>query len=714
MRRLGYLLPIVLVILTHAGCSKTSKPSNTDGGIGGGGMAVGSGGRATGGATTGSSGTLGSGGGSGGVGLVLGTGGAGSGGFAPLSGGTLGGRGGSAPGSDGSLAGSEASASDLGGMAGGRGGISGGGTVVGGGGAGGSTGLDAADGGGEPIDTDRPSLDARELPEGGGDSADVPASSEASSEGEGDAVDARASADAADAIEAHTVSSVPDYLIVAADNLAASAKRYRDFRRAGGFNVDLAMVADVVGDAADAASAVERMITHVRARFQARDTARPMYLLLFGDAQGTWPGDRSGVPSGTWRDPTGSSSVVSDNLFADMDGDDVPDLAVGRITADSDTEADLVRAKVADYESTREAGEWNRRINIFASTSGMGALVDQAIESVVYDITDAVPYDFDETMTYARQTSPYVYVPELFSDQVYRRINEGSLLVAYVGHGSPDGFAKLDWNGTAYPILDTGHLDKLDVSHRSPILLFVACSTGAFAGAECISEKILSGAKAPTAILSSTEVSDPYANALFTYEVSQALTAGRAPTIGDAFLQAKRRMLTNTDSIRQKIELLAALLVTGSAKDALKHSHLHMYTLFGDPGMAVSYPGSVAVAVGPTPAGAGTNLTVTATLPALVAAGEATVTLESARRTIVSPIATVPPDGDATRDSVIMKNYENANNKVVAGAALQVAGSSLSATLTVPANLPVGQYYVKVLVRAGSSDYAGSTVLTVN
>jgi len=46
-------------------------------------------------------------------------------------------------------------------------------------------------------------------------------------------------------IDSWTVSSGPDFLIVAADNLAASAKRYRDFRRASGFNVDLAMVGDI-------------------------------------------------------------------------------------------------------------------------------------------------------------------------------------------------------------------------------------------------------------------------------------------------------------------------------------------------------------------------------------------------------------------------------------------------------------------------------------
>jgi hypothetical protein len=544
-----------------------------------------------------------------------------------------------------------------------------------------------------------PAMDAAGL-DGG-----VDAAGDASSVGLDGSVDATR--------DVRTVSSVPDYLIVTADDLIGSATRYRVFRQASGYNVDVTTVGEIVGEAADATTASARIRDHVRARYQARDSTRPMYLLLLGDAQATWPGDGSGVPSGSWLDTSTGSPVVSDNVFADVDGDDVPDLAVGRITADSDAEVDLVRGKVAAYEANRDLGVWDRRLSIFASTSGMGDLVDTAIEGLVYDITEAIPYAYDVTMTYARQSSPYVYVPEQFSSQVYRRINEGALLVAYVGHGSHNGFASLDWNGTSYPILDTSQLDRLVVTHRSPILVFVACATGAFAGEESISERILALPEAPTAIFSSTQDSHPYANAMFIHEVAQAFTVDRAGTVGDAFVLAKRRLLQGTDTVRLRIEAVAALLVNASAKEALKRSHLHMYTLFGDPAMAVSYMGTAAVTVTPAEAHVGATLNVTATFPALASAGQAIVTLESTRRTVLGPIATVPADGDANRDAVIVENYQNANDKVAAEITLPVAGSSLSATLAVPSSLPPGSYVVKVFVADGEGDAGGSTPLTV-
>ena len=504
-----------------------------------------------------------------------------------------------------------------------------------------------------------------------------------------------------------------DYAIVAADALAASAARYRDFRAGDGHQVDLALTSAVVGDATDVATASARLHDHVQALYDARDPGRPFFLLLLGDAQTEWPGDGTGVPTGTWTDPSTAAPVTSDNVYADLNGDDIPELAVGRITADSDAEADQVREKVAAYESPREVGPWDRRLNVFASTSGYGEPADSIIEGLAFDIVESVPYDYDVTMTYARQASPYVYVPEEFSDQVYHRINEGALLVAYIGHGYTGGFATLSWSGVSYPILDTAHLENIAVTHKTPILLFVACSTGAFDGAESVSERILVGADAPSAILSSTEESDPYANAIFVYESAQAFTALRAPTVGEAFVLAKQRMLGNDDSVRQQIDAVAAYISTPTQEDALKHSHEHMYTLFGDPAMAVVYAGvstDVTVTGAATP---GTDLAVTASLPGIGAGGQAVVTLESPRQTILGALAAVPADGDPLRDGVIRQNYATANDKVAASVTVPLTGPTLATSITVPADLPAGTYHVKVLASDASGDVIGSTTITV-
>lgn len=195
--------------------------------------------------------------------------------------------------------------------------------------------------------------------------------------------------------------------------------------------------------------------------------------------------------------------------------------------------------------------------------------------------------------------------------------------------------------------------------------------------------------------------------------MSQAFTSARAPRVGDAFLRAKQRMLGNADSVRQKIEGLAGLLVSASAREALKHSHLHMYTLFGDPGMAMTYPENVQVSVSPSSAAAGSELTITASLATLGAGAEATVTLESPRKTILGKVTPVPSDDASNRDDIIIENYRVANDKAAARATLSPTGASLSTKLTVPAGLPAGTYHIKVFVSDASRDHAGSAPVTV-
>ncbi|MBW2456803.1 MAG: hypothetical protein JRI68_19960, partial [Deltaproteobacteria bacterium] len=291
-----------------------------------------------------------------------------------------------------------------------------------------------------------------------------------------------------------------DYLIVAADTLAGAADRYREYRQSTGHDVALGLMSEVVGAESDPGIATERIRQWVAGHYAGRDTNAPQFLLILGDGSHDWAGDLGAVPTGVFYDDFTGDQISSDNVYADMDGDNLPDLAVGRIAVATEAEVDLVRQKVEAFDSVYEVGPWNRRVNVFASTAGFGGMVDQMIEGL------------------------FVYVPEQFSDKVYERINEGALWVAYVGHGNVDSFATLEWSGSHYPILDTGELHLLAVAHRQPILCLVACLTGAFDNGESLSERILKAPAGPSAILSSTEISHPLTNAIFIYESSQVVT----------------------------------------------------------------------------------------------------------------------------------------------------------------------------------------------
>ncbi len=505
-----------------------------------------------------------------------------------------------------------------------------------------------------------------------------------------------------------------DYVIVAADTLAGAADRYREYRQGTGHQVAVGLMSEVVGGEQDAAVATELIRQYVRGHYDVRDADAPMFLLIIGDSTADWAGDLGAVPAGAYYDDfNNGQKITSDNVYADMDGDHMPDLAVGRIAAATEGDVDLVRQKVQTSESIYQVGPWNRRVNAFASTAGFGGMIDDLIETLAFTIVESASYDFDVSMTYAKQDSPFVFIPEQFSDKVYERINEGALWVVYVGHGDVDAFATLEWNGSHYPILDTAELDELAVTHRQPILCVVACLTGAFDSGDSFSERVLKAAGGPSAILSSTEISHPLTNAIFIYESSQVVTHLRPSTLGEVFVMSKERMVNHQDALRDEIDSFGELMLAPGEAAALLLTHLHMYTLFGDPGARIVYPQSVTdLVVSPSPATTGSEITIAASLGDL-GDGDGLVTLETTRSVLAGELESVPADGDPNRDAVIAANYQTANDKVIVSQSVSHSAGGLSATLQIPADLAAGDYYVKIYADDGASDAMGSVLLVV-
>jgi hypothetical protein len=499
-----------------------------------------------------------------------------------------------------------------------------------------------------------------------------------------------------------------DYLIITADALSASAGRWRDYRKDGHL-VELGLVSTIVAGKGTQDEASAAIHDWIKARWSARDTTKPFFVLLVGDANGA--SVTEGVPVASAPSPDGP--VVTDNVYADMTNDGIPDLAIGRIAVSNDDDVDRVRAKIAKYESTYTVGKHTRRINLFASTSGFGEPADTLIETLVFKVVEEVPYDYDITMTYARQDSPYVFVPERFSDKVYDRINEGALMVAYVGHGYQQGFATLEWNKQSFPILDTAQLNKITDGPKAPLLTLIACATGAFSTGDSVSEQILRGATGPVAVLSSTENSHPYPNAIFVRELSQVLAVKRAATIGEAFMSAKDRMIHNDDALRKTIDNAVSSQVDSTQQVQLKRSHLDMYTLFGDPAMRIGYPGIGATITVPPQVAPGASADVSVLVKDGITTGNVLFTLEIDRSDTRAIPAAVPADGDPGRDPAIEANYAMANDKVVVSQTATLVAGAASAKLAVPTDLAPGDYHVKVYAEDGTHDVTGSTKIHV-
>ncbi len=290
------------------------------------------------------------------------------------------------------------------------------------------------------------------------------------------------------------------------------------------------------------------------------------YLLLIGDASP----DLTSEPTAAERlIPTArvealvisafgrEKDIATDNYYADLNDDNIPELAVGRLPVDSPAELSTIIAKIIRYETENDPGFWHRRINLIAGVGGFSPLIDTQIESSVrYILSEMIDEGYDLSLTQANWKSAYCPAPELFRSVTVERLNEGCLFWVYMGHGFHKSLDCVRTPLADYAIFVEG--DSQYVGSRSglPIAVFCACYTGAFDAIEdCIAEDLVRQPRGPIAVIASSRVSMPYGIAVFGLElIDEAIGpanqaqgkdhAKEAKNLGTIFLNAKRNMLT--------------------------------------------------------------------------------------------------------------------------------------------------------------------------
>ena len=80
-------------------------------------------------------------------------------------------------------------------------------------------------------------------------------------------------------------------------------------------------------------------------------------------------------------------AFASDSGYADLDGDGAPDLALGRICADSQEELAQILRKTIEYEQSQDFGLWRRRCELRGRCGGIwapGRQADRVCGETVY------------------------------------------------------------------------------------------------------------------------------------------------------------------------------------------------------------------------------------------------------------------------------------------------------------------------------------------
>ena len=378
-------------------------------------------------------------------------------------------------------------------------------------------------------------------------------------------------------------------------------------------------------------------------------------------------------------------------------------LAVGRVPARTEDEVRGVVGKLVAYEQGEPGGDWRRRLQVYAGPAELGAVADALIESKATSIlSEDVPYDFDLDVVFAKPDSPYAYRFDQLGDKILADMNAGALMVAYVGHGAEGSFDDVKYRDTWYEIGSAETLARARIPRGKPLFLTFTCLTGAYdrpGGARSVAEVLAMNPDGPIGVFAASRESHPYTNALYAEAYIDRFLVHRPNTVGEGLLEVKQGMV-------ERKNLMAEAFFPTSVSD-LKAEHVRLYNYFGDPATRLRYPDAATLEPSESLLRAGQRVTVDVAAPT-IAAGKATVTLETVRATLRSGLV---PAGDLDAMpadqafTTMAANHARAIDKVLSREELPIDAHAGRLTIEAP-DVP-GDYVIKVYVTGGGRDATG-------
>ena len=331
-----------------------------------------------------------------------------------------------------------------------------------------------------------------------------------------------------------------EYVIIVPDDpvFIAWADSIKQWRKLQGIYTGITTLSEIGGNNS---TAIENYINDA---YYTWDPA-PVAVLLLSDYQNS--GDLYGITSPVWN-----GYCVSDNIYADIDGNDLPDIAIARITAQNETHLSTMVSKFLDYERDPPtdpdfydkpliAGGWQsdrwfilcceviygymenelgkRPVRQYAGTSSPPS--SWSSNSNTYMI---INYFGPSGLGYIPASPSYLTNWSGNAAGINNAINSGAFITQHRDHGSVTG-----WGTPSYSI---GNLSGLN-NDMLTFVFSINCLTGQFNGStQCFTEAFHRMQQGALGVIAASDVSYSFVNDTYVWGMYDSMWPNFDPGYG--------------------------------------------------------------------------------------------------------------------------------------------------------------------------------------
>jgi len=315
-----------------------------------------------------------------------------------------------------------------------------------------------------------------------------------------------------------------DYLIITNEALSSTAQslvKYRKSQKLKGMTVLVEDIMDEFNYGMSSPEAIKAFLSYAYHSWK----KSPRYVVLIGKgsydykdylgfADNIVPPAMVGTPQGLFP---------SDNYFADMNGDHIPDMSIGRLPVVTSGELQGFINKIIAFEKSK-SGDWKSRVLMSADYPENG---------------ETFPADSDAVAALIPQgyNVGKIYLSNLSLQEARRLllegINNGTILLNYIGHAGVDRLSK---DG----LLVSGDVAMMTNMEKLPVVTTMTCVTGNFSipGVDCLGEAlVLKGNGGAAAFLAPTGLSINSSARVFDEEFVKAYLQPGKLILGDVVLK---------------------------------------------------------------------------------------------------------------------------------------------------------------------------------